>query len=194
MTGTPAACSAHSAWPVWNSTSGWSGSKRIDHCPSARCKEKNPLGVLLDLRGDTRAVDIGQRQRLVAEVDHVLDLALRDQLGHARIFRRGPGVPGDFVRADERRVAVGLVGRQFVAAGVVEIQILGDAVVKAFAALAGDLVFVDIQQVRHAAEHVGRRGDHARPDRALLLEAVERPRIVVEALRQELELLPLTTG
>ena len=50
-----------------------------------------------------------------------------------------PRIPGDFVRAHQRRVAVGLVGRQFVAARVVELQVLGDAVVVGGAALAGDL-------------------------------------------------------
>ena len=63
--------------------------------------------------------------------------------------------------------------------------------VKCGTALSGDLIFEDVHQVRHPAEHVGWGGDHARPDRALFLKAVERTRVVVEALGKKLKLLPL---
>ena len=65
---------------------------------------------------------------------------------------------------------------------------------KALPAPARDFRLIEIQQDRHAAEHVGRRRDHARPHRPLLLKAVERTRIIVEALGEELHLLPLCHG
>ena len=93
--------------------------------------------------------------------------------------------------AHERRVAVGFVGRQLVAARVVQLEVLADAFVDVRPAFTGNLALVDIQQMRHAAQYVRRRRDDSGPHRARLLEAVERARVVVEALGQELKLLSL---
>ena len=106
-------------------------------------------------------------------------------------MRVAPRVPGDLVAAHERRVAVGFVGRQLVAARVVQLEVLADALVEVRPAFTGNLALVDIQQMRHAAQDVRRRRDDSGPHRARLLEAVERARVVVEALGQELKLLSL---
>ena len=41
-------------------------------------------------------------------------------------------------------VAVGLIARQLVTAGVIELQIFDDSFMKTFTALAGDLIFIEI--------------------------------------------------
>ena len=105
-----------------------------------------------------------------------------------------PGVPGDLVGADQGRVAVGLVGREFVAAGVVDVEVLGDVAAPGGTGHAADVVLVEAGEHAHAAEHVGGGGNDARPHRALAFEAVERAGIVVEALLQELQLLALHHG
>ena len=87
---------------------------------------EDALRVGADLRGVFRAVDLGECQRLVAEIDHVLDLALRDHAGQARVVRGLPGIPGHLVRAHQGRVAVGLVGRELVASGVVQLEVFRD--------------------------------------------------------------------
>ncbi len=65
---------------------------------------------------------------------------------------------------------------------------------KFLATAARNLLLEQIHQCRHAAQHVGRRRNHSRPDGSLLLKTVERPRIVVEPLGEKLELLPLHNG
>ena len=87
---------------------------------------EDALRVGANLRGVLRAIDIGEGQGLVAEIDHVLHVALRDHAGQARVVGGLPGIPGDFVGADQRSVAVGLIGRELFAPGVIELQVFGD--------------------------------------------------------------------
>ena len=59
------------------------------------------------------------------------------------------------------------------------------------AGLPGDLILKNVHQMGHAPKHICRGRNHARPCSALFLEAIKRPRIVVEALGEKLQLLPL---
>ncbi len=101
--GIPATASAHRACPVWNSTSGSFGSKRMDHWPLGRCRLRMRSALAWICAAYLDAIDIRQRQRLVAEIHHVLDVAVRDHVGQARVVRGLPGVPGHFVRAHQRQ-------------------------------------------------------------------------------------------
>ena len=98
------------------------------------------------------------------------------------------------MRANERRVAVGFIRRQLVAAGIVELQILADTPVKGQTRLAAHLILENAHQVRHGAEDIGRCGNHAGPSCTLFFEAIKRTRVVVKSLREKLQLLPLDYG
>ena len=155
---------------------------------------EDALRVGADLRGVLGAIDIGEGQGLIAEIDHVLHVALRDHAGKARVAGGLPGIPGDLVGADQGSVAVGLIGRELFAPGVVELQVFGDSIVPGGAFDAADVLFVEGGEHAHAAEDIGGGGDDARPHGALFFEAVERAGIVVEALFEELQLLALHEG
>ena len=159
--------------------------------PAGSLQTEDALRVRADLRRVLHAVDLGQGQRLIAEVNHVLHVALRNHAGQARIVGGLPRIPSHLVRAHDRRIAVGLIGRKLVPAGVVKLEVLRNLLVIGGTRDAGDILFEEAREHAHAAEHVRRSGDHARPHRALLFEPIERTRIVVEALFQEMQLLAL---
>src|SRR5262249_34312324 len=162
-------------------------------------QREDALGVALDAVGVCGAVNLNEGDRLVAEVDVVLDLLLFDQpsnqiaifaafvlAGQPEHFVEDPPtVPGDFIRTDQRRVAVALVVRQFGPALVVDLQIARDSFEQREPLFAGEFAVVLIDESRKAAQHVGRRADDARPVGVLV--AVERERVVGQSFGQELE-------
>ena len=79
IAGIPAACSAQSACPVWNSASGCAGSKRMAHCPLGRCRERIRSAFFAIFAAIPGSIDVSQRQRLVAKIDHVLNRVLFDE-------------------------------------------------------------------------------------------------------------------
>ena len=78
--------------------------------PVRPLKLKNARGVTIDLLLVSDRVDLGQRKRLVTEIDRVFHFALRDQVPETRVFGVCPRVPCHLVSADQGRLSVGLVG------------------------------------------------------------------------------------
>ena len=149
-------------------------------------QRKNALGVLLNQLTVLHFVHIGQRQSLVAKVHHVLHGGRRDHFRQPGVMICLPRIPADLERAHQRRIAIGLIGRQLIETLVIDLQILRNPLMCFGSWNTRHIVFEHRRQQGNSAQNIGRCRDHASPHCALIFEAIERPGVVVEPLLQKL--------